>query len=261
MQKISMFHKNATNKYLVVFHDDAIHPEYIDRAMQLMHKNKNIVMSSGMVHAVYNACNVNWDILPDKYFYYPKNRSGFLQLLVSRPTVCCAIYKTSIYKKVKYYPELYGKLHDICFIYDMARHGDLIFLHGECIRYRQHINSDTNLLKTGPFPEEIFAVLLHIKQSYAMECPVTGIKEKMRSILFDTLLFNFAFSLYQWSDGERFMTWNQFKKNMLGKNIFTKGRYFLFKHFIDGVLNPVIRRLAVRLGQKYTFSYRYRVGK
>lgn len=252
--------KFATNKYLAVFHDDDIvHPEYIDRAMQLM--NKNIVMSTGMAHAVYNADNVNWDILPDTCFYYPKDRNAFLQMIIGRPTFCCAIYKTSIYRRVGYHPELYGKLHDIIFMYDVGRYGDLMFLHGECIRCRQHIGSDTNFLKTGPFPEEILAVLAHMKQDYAMECPVTGIKEEVRNILYDTLLFNFALFLYQWSAGERFMTWNQLKEEMLKKKIFNKRRYFLFDHLIDWVLNPAIRKIAEHCRKKYSFSYEYRVGK
>ncbi|KMO85969.1 hypothetical protein AB840_10545 [Megasphaera cerevisiae DSM 20462] len=254
--------KFATNQYIAVFHDDdAVHPEYIDRNMQLMHKNKNAVMSTGMAHAVYNVDNVNWDFLPDTYFYYPKVRNAFLQLLINRPTFCCAIYKTSIYKKVEYHPELYGKLHDIIFMYDVGCYGDLIFLHGECVRWRQHISSDSNSLKTGPFPKELLAILSHMKQCYVTECPITGIKEEVRSVLYDTLLFNFALFLYQWSAGERFMTWNQFKEEMLKKKLFNKRRYFLFDHLIDGVLNPVIRKVAVKCWRKYSFSYKYRVGK
>lgn len=38
----------ASNKYVAIFHDDdAVHPEYIDRAMKLMHEHKKVVMSSG----------------------------------------------------------------------------------------------------------------------------------------------------------------------------------------------------------------------
>lgn len=38
----------ASNKYVAVFHDDdAVHPEYIDRAMQLLHANHDAVMATG----------------------------------------------------------------------------------------------------------------------------------------------------------------------------------------------------------------------
>ena len=158
----------ATNEYTAIFHDDdAIHPEYIDRAMSLMMDDKNEkrpVMVSGGVRGLYNVNHENWDILPDTYFYFPSNFNMWLQLIINRPTFCCAIYNTKIYKSVPYCPEKYGKLHDVVFMSEIGMNGDLIFLHGECVRWRQHVKSDSNTLKTGPFPDEILNIILRLKE-------------------------------------------------------------------------------------------------
>ena len=215
----------------------------------------------GGVHGLYNVDNVNWDILPNYFYYYPSDRNAFLQLIIDRPTFCCAIYKTDIYKKVEYHPEKYGKLHDICFMFDVGSYGDLIFLQGECIRWRQHVGSDSNSLKTGPFPEELLEILFHIKKVYQKECPSTTIKEKVRYLLFITLLFNFSLFLFEWSDGTHFMKWEKFKEKMLKKRIFSDMEYFMFDHIIDILLNPTIRKMAQKCRKKYFNSYEYRVGE
>lgn len=252
----------ALNKYTAIFHDDdAIHPEYIDRAMMLMKENPKVCMVSGGVRGLYNVDHTNWDILPSSYYYYPSDRSAFLQLIIDRPTFCCAIYKTNVYKKVKYHPELYGKLHDICYMFDVGMYGDLIFLHGECARWRQHIGSDSNSLKTGPFPEELLNIFEHIKIVYLKECPLNSFKEKIRYIFFITLLFNFSYFLYKWGDQKRFKTWNMFKEDMQERNIFSKREYHVFNLLIDSLLNPAIRKMAEHSRHKYTKTYTYRVGE
>lgn len=81
-----------------------------------------------------------------------------------------------------------------------------------------------------------------------------------RNIIFRTLLFNFSLFLYQWSDLKRFLSWNEFKEQMIGQGIFRKNDYILFDACIDLLLNPVIRNLANKYRRKYSRSYIYRVG-
>ena len=214
----------------------------------------------GGVRGLYNVDHINWDIMPNTYYYYPLNRNAFLQLIIDRPTFCCAIYKTSVYKKVQYHPELYGKLHDICYMFDVGMHGDLIFLQGECVRWRQHIGSDSNSLKTGPFPEELCNIFEHIKSVYLKECEAKSIKGKIRYYLFITLLFNFSYFLYGWGDQKRFLTWNKFKDKMQKRGIFSKKEYQMFDSIIDSILNPTIRQCAKHCRTKCYKNYSYRVG-
>ncbi len=211
--------------------------------------------------ALYNVENCNWDINPNSYFLYPKNRNAFLQMIVGRPTFCCAIYNTSVYKNVSYHPEMYGKLHDIIFMYDVGTYGDLLFLHGECVRWRQHATSDSNSLKTGPFPEEILEILARMKECYHQECTSTGIKDYLRNVLYTTLLFNFSYFLYQWSALERFLPWEEFKEEMVNRAIFSKREYFMFDRCLDSILNPAIRKKAEKCRREISLSYQYRVGR
>lgn len=252
----------VSNKYVAIFHDDdAIHPEYIDRAMQIiMNSNKNIVLVSGGATALYNVNNKNWYLLSDNYWEYPADKNLFLQLILARPTFCCAIYKSEIYKKINYRPEKYGKLHDIIFMSEISRLGTSIYLHGECVRWRQHIGSDSNTLKTGPFPEEIINVLIQQKKLFNDELELKGVKRFFINIIFKAIFFNWAYFLYQWSDLKRFQTWDEFKVEMKKRKIFTSIDYLLIDKLIDIIFNPCIKKLAKICSERYFRTYAYRVG-
>ena len=69
----------ADNRYVAVFHDDdAIHPEYIDRAMKIMRNDKDLVMISGGEVAMYTVSANDWYPLPNSYLEYPANNNAFL---------------------------------------------------------------------------------------------------------------------------------------------------------------------------------------
>lgn len=211
------------------------------------------------MHGLYCVANYNWDFLPDSYFIYPPEFNAFLQLIVGRPTFCCNIYKTSVYKKVQYHPEKYGKLHDICFMFDVGQYGDLIFLHGECVRWRQHVSSDSNSLKTGPFPNEVVNIIAHIQEVYLHERPVKGLREHIRYTFVKTLIFNFSYFLYNWSDLKRYLTWDQMKDELIKQNVFSTKDYRTYDRIIDVFLNPIIRKLSKNYMHKYSRPYSYRV--
>lgn len=189
--------------------------------------------------------------LPNGYLKYTKNYNVFLQLGVNRPTFCCCIYRTDLYKRIQYNPEKYGKLHDIIFMIEIGHRSNILILDGECVRWRQHTGSDSNTLKTGPFPKEIINILISLKDFY--------MKENGYTIIGRTLLFNFAFFLYNWSNLRKFYTWKEFKFLMKKNNIFNDIDYILFNYMIDSIFNPIIRKLVIKYREKIHFSYEYRV--
>lgn len=242
----------ATNEYTAIFHDDdAIHPEYIETAMKIFFSNDDTVMCSGNLSGMWNVNNENWGILYKDYYLYPKNDGVYLNLLVNRPTFASNIYKTSFYKKIKYHPEKYGKLHDIIFMLEMNRLGNVAFILGECIRWRQSTQNDSNTFTNGPFPEEIANIINDINKL-----------NKEHRFLNKALLWNFAFWLYKWSLLKRFETWYDFKKR-LKKNgtqgTFSSLELFLYnqKWFIDK-FNKFIYKRANTYRRKIFKSYESR---
>lgn len=67
-----------------------------------------------------------------------------------------------------------------------------LFLHGETARWRQHVGSDSNTLKSGPSPKEVIAILSSLKTIYLKKCKRNNVFFKCKMILFYTLLFNFS---------------------------------------------------------------------
>lgn len=253
--------KIASNEYTAVFHDDdAIHPEYIERAMTILSANPDAVLASGGANALYNVDENNWPILPNMYTLFPPEDNVFYQLICVRPNFCCSIYKTEIYRRTRYNPEKYGKLHDISFLMEIGRQGETAFLHGECVRWRQHVNSDSNSLSSGPFTEEVLKVLAYIHNSLEeYTCELPSFKRALHRILAQTLLFNFAFFLYTWSALSRFLTWDGFKEEMRTMKLFTPKEYRFFDVFIDRICNPMIKKKAIKYWTAFAKTYKFRI--
>lgn len=248
----------ADNEYVAVFHDDdAIHPEYIDRAMYLLLKNKDAVCCTGGADALYNVNNENWPMLPDEYLLYPKS-GAFAQLLMGRMMFMCSIYKTSAYKQVKYRPDLYGKLHDIIFLMEINQLGSVVFQQGTVVRWRQHPLSDSNTLKTGPFPDEILHLILAVNRM--LQKDKTRFKDiKLYDEIAGPLLYNFTYFMYKWSYLPKYLPWDAFRKKLREKKLFTNPQYATFDKSMDELYNPVILREAAKLRDECRHQYYFRV--
>lgn len=250
-----------TREYVAVFHDDdAVHPEYLERAMSVLVRDSNIVMASGGAGARYNVDEHNMGMLPNVFIHYPAANSVFYQLICARPTFCIAIYRTNVYKKTEYHPERYGKLHDIVFMMDVGRQGEIALLQGECVRWRQYLNSDSNSLSSGPFTDEILSILSYIyTQLESYTCRLGKLKRILHRALSKTLLFNFAFFLYNWAALSRFLTWETFRESMIEEQIFTEREYKFFDRYIDKICNPMVRKKAVKYWTACAKTYEFRV--
>lgn len=252
----------AENDYTAVFHDDdAIHPEYVERAMMLLMKNPEAALAVGTDVVMYNVNHDNWDMLPNFYIKFPSKDNAFYQLAVVRPNFCTAIYKTDAYKQSSYQPEKYGKLHDICFLMDVTQYGSLVYLQGVCVRRRQHISSDSNTLSTGPFPEEVLNVLLYIQERTCVRNEeLSGLRKHFNKMVVKTLIYNFSYFLYQWSMLCRFLTWDDFCDEMCNKGLFSKRDYRLWERYIDTIWNPQIRKQQRRYKLEFREDYDFRLG-
>ena len=199
----------AKNKYTAVFHDDdAIHPEYIETAMNLFAQHPDAVVCTGNVHPVYNVKNCNWNILNKDYFLYPASQGVYFQILYSRLVFQTVIYKTEIYKSLTFEYEKYGKLHDNIFLMEVSQMGPSILILDACGRVGVSPKQDSNNLNSGPFPLEIYNIVKYIFDQ---------IKSTKHA---KPLLWNFAYFLYNWSYLSRFESWKVFCSRMKNE-IFT----------------------------------------
>lgn len=224
----------AGNEYTAIFHDDdAIHPEYIETAMRIFSKHNNLAMVTGHLEGIFNPTNYNWPILYKKYWIYPKVKGVYLDLLVERPVFCSNIYRTDIYKKLSYHAEKFGKLHDICFIFDVCMEGEIAFVLGACVRWGQSPMQDSNDLKTGPFPGELANICAHYER-------LAG-----GSLTSKFLLWRFGIFLFEWSRIKN-ISIDEFKEEYLLKNL-------TWKHYRIFDVKPIreFMRIVSKLKRKY----------
>lgn len=242
----------AENEYTAVFHDDdVIHPEYIERAMDVLTKNPHIVYAGGGAAALYHCSNDNWPPIAGDYVLYPGSDNAYFQLLMGRLNFCTAIYKTSAYKASVYRPELYGKLHDNIFLAELGLFGDCIYFPELCVRWRQHPGSDSNTLSTGPFPNEVVNIISRLK-----ELNTSG--RIKRRALFKVLLYNFSYFLYGWSQLVRFCTWDAFLTLLCEAHVFSPFEMKIIKRNIR-IFNKVIRKKSAKFWNLLYHHSSYRI--
>lgn len=209
-------------KYTAVFHDDdAIHPEYINTAMQLFYKHPQAVICSANLEPLCVVSNHNWAPLDKNYHIYSSKDGIYLHMLVNRPSFASDIYKTDCYKKIKYYPEKYGKLHDIIFMFESNCIGDMIYIQGNAIRYRIAPTCDSNNFENGPFPQEVIAVIKRISEL-----------NQNHKFFGGYLLNSFAQMLYDWSYLDKYITYDEFCSRLVKEGVFSKFEHSLYSNKI-----------------------------
>lgn len=256
-----MSQKIPERKYVAVFHDDdAVHPEYLELVMQIFSMDDGIVMVSCASDVRYNVTNNDWLAGLNKDVYVFPINSAYQQLLCSRPNFATCVYRTNVYKKSTYHPELYGKLHDICFILDVCQYGKIAISCAYGLRYRKHSGSDSQNYKTGPFKNEVINVIGYLKHLIP------------NSEVNSALLWNFCFFLYKWSKINEYMEWKEFISNPIvdleaiksfhgnefDRIIFSQKEIIKFgdKNIIDR-----INRNIIKLANKECNKYLYNVEK
>ncbi len=216
----------ASLEFTAVFHDDdVIHPEYLERAMNLFAENEKAVLCSGGNVARYMPENCDWTPLTPEYYLYPGESNAYLQMMVQRASFQTAVYRTKVYKRTEYRKDLYGKLHDIIFLMEVGRQGDMIHILPPCAKVGIDVSQDSNDLQSGPFPEEILEIGNRISE-------LMGDRKYAKPVL-----WNFTYSLYEWSCLSRHITWEDFTEKLISRKTFT------YAEVADFSMNAVMDRI------------------
>lgn len=156
--------KVASREYCLILHDDDIlHPEYIEFAFKLIQQNNAVICSSYNEALFYPSMH---DFLPlSKYYVWDKEYNGIFQLLKHRFAFQNPMYKTSVYKSVAYKPEIFGKFHDISFLFDIGNQGRSVLIKDFGIRVRQHQDQDGRILDKTETIEQFIQVLKYCRES------------------------------------------------------------------------------------------------
>lgn len=150
----------AKKEWAMIFHDDDLmHPEYIKTAMKLLKKNPDAVIASCTYTPYENPTTANWESFSSDAYIGDVQDFAALIFAYTMHNFASTIYKTSLIKEQTFKPELYGKIWDRPFMFDIAKHGKSIILNDPYIRYRIHPGQDSNTETTGPFAKEWFALL------------------------------------------------------------------------------------------------------
>lgn len=149
----------AEKKWTMVFHDDdLLHHDYVSTIINVINTNDGLVLvGSGML--VDKDPKPIWYKLKGKvkYFY---SASDFAAYLYNgfHFAFCSSVYKTELFKTISDRPDIYGKIADRPFLFDIARHGFVAVLTEPYVKYRSHPGQDIKTNVNGPFLNELISL-------------------------------------------------------------------------------------------------------
>jgi len=155
---------------VMVFHDDdLLHPAYIEVAMDLINKYKNVVLVESAMSFEENPTNDYWPNVSTDIVCCKKPSDIAALFYRGLPLhFASAIYRTDLFKQTFVEWETYGKVGDRPFLLDIAKQGTTVVLKEPYVKYRCHPGQDCVDSKTGPFIHQLIA--LHRKYYQLLGC-------------------------------------------------------------------------------------------
>ena len=149
----------AQGKWTIVFHDDDLmHPEYIAHILESVNQRKNLaLLVSGMM--IESDPQARWVKLSKKPRYFT-NVADFAATLYGGfwCNFASAVYKTEYFKDISLRLDIYGKICDRPFLFDITEKGEVALFTEPYVKYRVHKGQDSVDRATGPYPAELMAL-------------------------------------------------------------------------------------------------------
>ena len=147
----------ASRSWTIIFHDDdLLHPEYISDVLKAVNEDEDLVIvGSNMLCERHPKSN--WKTLKGGVRKFNKV-SDFAAFLFNGHGYHfgSTVYRTDLFKKVPVRWDLYGKIADRPFLYDIAAYGSVKVFTEPYVKYRLHPGQD---IKRGvPHLDHVFAL-------------------------------------------------------------------------------------------------------
>lgn len=233
--------KLASSKYVGVFHDDDIvNPLFLEFALHALNTYDDVVMVSADQEPVFNASAENMPNCGFDHHVWRGDDAVLKQLLFSRLTFPCTIYRTADYKVVQYNSDVYGKMFDVPFLFEMSTRGAVVFFDSPLLRYRLHKGSDSNNGTNRVSEEMIRNVLLRTREFL----PNTLVSKIIKAYM----LVEFLGTLLVWAHIVALQDKNELLEIALKYGIITKCEYKALKmRFTFKLIKKLVKKMKRRV--------------
>ena len=200
-QNIKTAQNLAQKKYVMFFHDDDIaHPQYLEIAMSLINKYKNVDLICTLLKefsnenelSFRNFNNIRYVVFPDKMSF---TSYIYASMFINHKSLCFPniIYKTENIKNVIMDYNIGGKASDKPFVISTLQDGICIQIREpEIFNYRIHGGQDSKSTKIDPNLSQIIEHQLFFKKQLY--------KDKRYKIWFDAFSFDWIKLFYSWGN-------------------------------------------------------------
>ena len=200
-QNVKTAQELAQKKYVMFFHDDDIaHPQYLEIAISLINKYKNVDLICTLLKEFSNEKVLKFkDFKNIKYVMFP-NKLDFtahmyVSMFIDHKSLCFPniIYKTENIKNVMMDYNIGGKASDKPFVVSTLRNGICLQIREpEIFNYRIHNGQDSKSTKIDPNLSQIINHQLFFKKQLY--------QSKQYKIWFDAYSFDWIDLFYTWGN-------------------------------------------------------------
>ena len=227
----------ASRDYVCVLHDDdVLNPYYLEKAMQFVTDDPEVVLVTGLYCNRFNPGIKDWYIKSTSIYVYPPKLGAFISLSKERFCFQCAFYKTDIYKKVQIRCDDFGKCWDISFLCDIQQMGKSAVMQFECIKTRIHFTQHSNNNSDGPFDYELLSQLKYL----------SGLLKEYEYQYF--WIYTLGKTLFNWGNISN-ISFVEFLKKMVQYRIISRFQYLMLKHTKT---KHIIEKLSKHYVKKYS---------
>lgn len=229
-------------EYVAFFHDDdVIHPQYLEIALRLIEKYKNVDLICTDLNTFKDDDELCFNRFSNVNYVVFKKKKKFISYIYAaffcgKPSLCFPnlIYKTENVKNLIMNYDIGGKAGDKPFVVSSLKNGKIIQIREPHIfNYRIHSGQDTNCTRIDPNPNQIIE---HQK----------FFKKNASKIWYNAFALDWLEFLYDWGNKgktkkeQREFLKYAFRKNVLGICSLSM-RFGLFK-FISEKINLLLKK-------------------
>ena len=225
-----IFNYKFNSKYIIIFHDDDImHPYLLDKEIELLEKNPDMVFVGTNMNFVKNHKQMSkFSTKIKNNIMIFNNSMSFTKLLLTNFNLCLdsVMYRMNILEDITSYDNKFFKWGDRPYLVNLSKKGKIAILKDKLVNYRIHKNQDS---QTESVDQANYAFNLFLFYKENLPQPLSK-KDRKLFYSFATnnlILSGFSFSK-NWRGYMEFMKQARNKDILKLRHLNLRGVYYFF---------------------------------
>ncbi|GHU12764.1 hypothetical protein FACS189449_07050 [Alphaproteobacteria bacterium] len=222
--------KLASAEYVMVFHDDDImHPRYIEAAMEIILRQKDVSVVIGACKDFHDEQSKIFDCVPSNDVFLCGAQGLITTLLMRTFNFGSIIYRTDYFKNTISRNDIFGIVADKPFVIDAIKDGKAALFKDPYVLYRIHSEQDSNIGQTADFMEHLLSLVDYYREKLE---PCNG---KVNHIMCRLCVCAYVMILYRWGGLRRTISKSDFIALAVKRGAIRRFDAFVWRRIINKI--------------------------